>query len=74
MKDEKIDVNSLTQKELLLLLRSDVKRLEIDIKEKTKIDQDLILRVAKLETKMTLYAGGVAAVVTLGLKLIEIII
>ncbi len=70
-REETINLNNLTQKELLILLNEKVENLESDIKMKSQIDLDLQLRVNTLETKFKQWAFMGAAVVTILFKIAE---
>ncbi len=61
-----VNTDSLTERELLLLLNEKIERLESAYLQIT----DLQLRVAQLETKITMYATGIGVLSTIASSLI----
>lgn len=58
-KDEPIDLNKLTQRELLILCTRDVQETKAEVKELKKELEDLRLKVNTLETKSKVQGGVV---------------
>ncbi len=61
-----VNTDSLTERELLLLLNEKIERLESAYLQIS----DLQTRVAQLETKITMYATGIGALSTIASSLI----
>lgn len=64
---ELIDLNKLTQRELLILVATDVRELKVEVEEIKKREAAMALKVNELETRSKVWAGVVgffAAIVT----------
>lgn len=62
MPDEKVDMGSLSQKELLILINDRVLRIDAQIRAYEKDNIELRLKVNELETKMKLWAAVIAII------------
>lgn len=60
--DEKVDMGSLTQREILLLINDRVARIDLQIRAYEKDNIELKLKVNTLETKLKLWAAIIAIV------------
>lgn len=56
MNNETIDMNKLTQKELLILLNVKVEDLSSKLEKVTKEHTDLLIRVSNIETRCKVYS------------------
>lgn len=71
--DEYIDLNKLTQRELLILLAKDVKYLKQNFNELDDTSQEMVLKINSLEVKSKVWgaiAGFISALALLGIDLI----
>lgn len=62
MSEEKLDMGSLSQKELLILINDRVLRIDAQIRAYEKDNIELRLKVNELETKMKLWAAVIAII------------
>ncbi|NOS94544.1 MAG: hypothetical protein HOP30_21750 [Cyclobacteriaceae bacterium] len=71
MKEEPIDLNKLTQRELLIMLHSDVKELKENQKEARKEHQVMELKLNTLETKAKVWGGFTGFLAAIGTVIFE---
>ncbi len=66
--DNLIDLNKLTQRELLILVATDVRELKVEVEEIKKRETAMALKVNELDTRSKVWAGVVgffAAIITI---------
>jgi hypothetical protein len=72
MKDDKINLDELSQRELLILLHNNVKDLKDDVKEMKVREAEMALKINSLEAKSKVWGsigGGVVGFFTAGITL-----
>ncbi len=57
MEEERIDLNKLSHRELLIMLHSNVKEMKDDMKDVTKRQHDQEVKVSNIETRNKVWAG-----------------
>lgn len=69
--EELIDLNKLSQRELIILLHSDVKELKDEVKELKDTQNTMAIELNTMKTKSTMWGAVAGTVVGIGIAVIE---